>query len=37
MLAKHLHDPPPASTRTVFEMTVDRGIGPAGEALLDFV
>src|SRR5207248_3216687 len=37
MLAKHLHDPPPASTRTVFEMTVDRRIGPAGEALLDFV
>jgi hypothetical protein len=28
--------PPPAGTRTVFEMTVDCRIGSAGEALFDF-
>jgi hypothetical protein len=37
VLSEHLHDPPPAGTRTVLEMAVDRRIRPAGEALLDFV
>jgi hypothetical protein len=37
VLTEHLHDPPPAGTRTVFEMTVDCRIGSAGEALFDFV
>jgi len=36
-LPQNLHNTPPAGTRTVFEMTVDRRIGSAGEALLDFV
>jgi len=36
VLTEHLHDPPPAGTRTVFEMTVDCRIGSAGEALFDF-
>src|SRR6202040_659106 len=37
VLTEHLHDPPPAGTRTVFKMTVDCRIGSAGEALFDFV
>jgi hypothetical protein len=37
VLTQHLHDPPPTGTRTVFEVAVDRRIGPAGEALFDFV
>jgi hypothetical protein len=34
-VSEHIHDAPAAGAAAVFEMTVNRGIGPADNALLD--
>ncbi len=34
---QHIHDAPPAGAAAVFEMAVDRRVGPTDETLLDFV